>query len=527
MSFEKFNPFNKNTENRYTGERRKAGKQEEEQKEENEDDFDPSRREFLKKSAVLAGSMAMSGTLGKLMKEATREQESGKAEKDPEPDKEVPASQGEKALPEKPTEEQEKIEQENVTSLSEVLNYDKEGKIELTPATMESIKNHWKKKYREDHKLRKSLEDAYKEIGRWESKLRTQFQKQGVPEKFVYLAIPESHWQLQARSGAGAVGPYQFMPKTGQAYGLKMDYFANHPRNLDERQDPIKAGDACARLLKDLHQAGGGKKMIEADDQSKDKNKKKLDDEAWSLALSGYNGGYFWHYLKNAQKNKEEISYGNFLTYMENKINKIKEDLKSNNYDQYEIKPGENINKIADKFNIRTEDLCRLNDIKNKNKVYAGQTIKIPISEETKKGVFENKIKGMAENLNYPAKFDAIHELIEEGFVQEQEEPTPFSTEKIRSQPYKHIFQKEDKNIYQISRNQKVNYKEILRANPQIKDPTKLNGGEELIIPGKHTQPTLRSIAEQKNKDLSELTSLNPAIKDPEAPIPKEYKVRI
>lgn len=515
MFSEKFNPF-KNTENRYT-------------KKEEEDDFDPSKREFLKKATVVGG-VVLSGALGKLLDRMTddreEEREPEQEKEAPGPDKEAVPAQGEEALPEEPTEEQEKIEQENVTSLSEVLNYDKEGKIELTPATMEAIKNHWKKKYREDHKLRKSLEDAYKEMGRWESKLRTQFQKQGVPEKFVYLAIPESHWQLQARSGAGAVGPYQFMPKTGRVYGLKMDYFADHPRNLDERQDPIKAGGACARLLKDLYQAGAGKKMIEADDQSKDKDKKKLDDEAWSLALSGYNGGYFWRYLENAQKNKKEISYSNFLTYMEDKINKIKEDLKSNNYDQYEIKPGENINKIADKFNISTEELCRLNDIKNKNKIYAGQTIKMPISEETKKGVFENKIKGMAENLNYPAKFDAIHELIEEGFVQEQEEPTPFSTEKIRSQPYKHVFQKEDKNIYQLSRKWEVDYKEILRANPGL-NPSELNGGEELVRPDKDKRPTLRSIAEQKNKDLSELMALNPAIKDPATPLPRKYKIRL
>jgi LysM repeat protein len=489
MSFEKFNPFNKNTENRYTkkeGEKKKK------------DDFDPGRRDFLKKSTFLAGSMVMSGTLGKLMKKMIEEQE--KEEK-------IRGAE-EKALEEgpfqEPTIEQKKIEKDDITSLAEILDYEKEGDIELTTEIMEAIKDYWKERYRKDPPLRNSLEQAYCQMGRWEPYLKEQFRQAGTPEKFVYLAIPESHWQLQARSGAGAAGPYQFMPKTGRAYGLKMDYFSDHPRNLDERQDPIKASNACARLLKDLYEASGD----------------------WNLALSGYNGGYFWRYLKEAKNEKQEISYQGFLSFLESKINKIKKDLKENEYTEYKIKPGDSLNRLADKFGEDKEKICKINNIQDERKIYAGQIINIPISTKNNKKIFERKIKGMAENLSYPPKFNAVHELIQEELIQDREEPVHFQSEKPKSGKSEYTFQKEDKNIYRLSLKLGVTQQEILKANPNL-NPNDLTGGEKLTIPGKYVQPTLKSIAEQKNKDLSELASLNPAIKDPEAPIPKEYKIRI
>ncbi|MFO7999352.1 MAG: transglycosylase SLT domain-containing protein, partial [Bacteroidales bacterium] len=96
------------------------------------------------------------------------------------------------------------------------------------------------------------MEGAYKKMGPWEEYLKEEFQEAGVPEKFRYLLIPESHGKFRARSSVGAVGPYQFMPQTGRSYGLDSRYYGDCHPNIEERQDPIKSAQACAELLRDL-----------------------------------------------------------------------------------------------------------------------------------------------------------------------------------------------------------------------------------------------------------------------------------
>ena len=495
MSFESFNPFKKK-ENRYLSEKEKEKKGKEKKK----DDFDPGRREFLKKGGAAAGGLALSGVLGNLLKEKLEEMGEKEIEKE-EKEKEETREKEEPS----PTPEQKEIEQENVISLTEILDYDKEGRIELTSETMEAIKNHWKEKYRNVTELKDSLEGGYKRMGEWESYVEEQFRQEGIPEKYKYLALPESHWQIEARSPKKAVGPYQFTPTTARKYGLNTNHFADQHPNLEERKDPIKASDACARLLKDLYEAG----------------------KDWDLALAGYNGGYIWEYLNKAYGNGEEISYNDFLKHLEEKINNIKEEIRSRDHDSYQIEKGDTLKTIADKFNMETEELVRVNNIENKNRIYVGQKLKIPITEETKKKLFEERINGMAENLNYPPKFNAIHELIEEGFVQEQKEPLSFETIKAGSGYEMHTFRKEDKNIYRLAQKfSKVSAEEILKANPDI-DPKKLSPGEKIRIPSQNSSNTLRDIAASRQTDLTRLQELNPAVEDAGKPLPPNYEIRI
>lgn len=479
MSFEKFHS-NSQKENRYRN-----------PKENNEqEDVKMNRRTFLKKMGLITGGILLSKPLLKLSEKESDKEEAEINEEDTFKD---------------PTEEQKIIEEEDIGSLSEVLEYDKDGEIKLTPKTMESIKNYWKERYKNKPQLRESFESAYYSMGEWEDYIKKEFKERGVPEKYAYLAIPESHWQLKARSGAGAVGPYQFMPQTARMYGLKSSYFKGNPINLEERQDPIRSAEACAELLKDLYKAGGD----------------------WNLALSGYNGGFFWRYLKKARSKKEDISYNGFLSYLEEKINKIRDQIKLNKSQQYKIKSGENLEIISQKFNVDIDRLCNLNDIKDRNKVFAGQLIKIPIEDEVKRKIFKEKIRGIEENLNYPPKFNAIFELIEEGFVTEKKESVKFETKTINFGFQKYIFKQEDENLYRLSlRFSDITDKDIVKANPHI-NPHALKGGEELIIPDKNSSLTLKTLAEKNNVDLKKIMSLNPAIKDSSLPIPKGYKVRV
>jgi membrane-bound lytic murein transglycosylase D len=92
--------------------------------------------------------------------------------------------------------------------------------------------------------------------------LKRAFQAEGVPPQFVWQAEAESTFNPAARSPAGAVGLYQFMPATAQQFGLSLT-----PQ--DERLDAMKNARAAARYLKLLHQRFGN----------------------WPLAFAAYNCG--------------------------------------------------------------------------------------------------------------------------------------------------------------------------------------------------------------------------------------------
>lgn len=70
--------------------------------------------------------------------------------------------------------------------------------------------------------------------------------EKGVPDPMAYIAFVESGFRSSARSSAGAVGLWQFMPRTARAYGLQVD------RKVDERLDPAKATVAAREYFLDL-----------------------------------------------------------------------------------------------------------------------------------------------------------------------------------------------------------------------------------------------------------------------------------
>ncbi|MCB9085408.1 MAG: lytic transglycosylase domain-containing protein [Bdellovibrionaceae bacterium] len=88
------------------------------------------------------------------------------------------------------------------------------------------------------------------------------FIEQGLPVELTRMPFVESSFNVKAESKVGASGIWQIMPRTGRAY-LKVS------PHIDERNSPLKATKAAARILRRYNRAL----------------------KSWPLAVTGYNHG--------------------------------------------------------------------------------------------------------------------------------------------------------------------------------------------------------------------------------------------
>lgn len=98
--------------------------------------------------------------------------------------------------------------------------------------------------------------------GRYIAQMQKIFRAEGLPAELAYLPLVESSFNIRARSGAGAVGMWQFIPVTGKKF-MRIDDM------VDERRDPMASTRAAARLLKENFRILG----------------------SWPLAITAYNHG--------------------------------------------------------------------------------------------------------------------------------------------------------------------------------------------------------------------------------------------
>jgi membrane-bound lytic murein transglycosylase D len=110
--------------------------------------------------------------------------------------------------------------------------------------------------------LRDGLLDALFMSGRYLPRMEKVFENFKLPIEIAYLPFVESGFNKRAVSKVGASGIWQFMPYTGKLY-LRVDEV------VDERNDPMRAAEAAARLMKQNYEILG----------------------EWPLAITAYNHG--------------------------------------------------------------------------------------------------------------------------------------------------------------------------------------------------------------------------------------------
>ncbi len=85
--------------------------------------------------------------------------------------------------------------------------------------------------------------DSFYYAGRYLPRMERVFERFGLPTEIAYLPFVESGFNKAALSKVGASGIWQFMPVTGKLF-LRVDDV------VDERNDPMRAAEAAARLMR-------------------------------------------------------------------------------------------------------------------------------------------------------------------------------------------------------------------------------------------------------------------------------------
>ena len=93
--------------------------------------------------------------------------------------------------------------------------------------------------------------------------IEEKLKEMGLPDDLKYVTITESSLRPEAVSSSGAGGIWQFIPSTGERYGMRKN------RSIDERFDFFKATEGALSYLRGLYE----------------------EFKSWTLSMAAYNAG--------------------------------------------------------------------------------------------------------------------------------------------------------------------------------------------------------------------------------------------
>lgn len=394
-----------------------------------------------------------------------------------------------------------------------------QDQVVLNLETKNALRQEWKESYSpkpedyagENQEFGKNylgLEQAMGKMRPWLALMREEFKKVGIPEEFVYLTIPESHFNLDALSRAQAKGPYQFIESSAKAYDLKIT------DTVDFRCDPIESARACARHLKDSYERFNND---------------------WDLAFADYNGGFTNKYAE--VRAKKDRNYEDYLEWREKRLNDY---LKKEKEGVYSVKKGDTLFKIAEKFGTSVNKIKTDNNL-TRDVIKIGQKLKI-----AGKTFDINDLDDSLENLNYPEKFYAILDVIKEQGLEEKfpAEELIFNLKEIPKVDFLEdsCIVKKGNTLFGIAENLKkklvsknldLGYSvnsivNLITSQNGIKNRNSIQLGQKIAlrIPISKS-PSLSSIGESLGIDLKELQTLNPAVRSSKYGLPSGLKIRV
>ena len=122
----------------------------------------------------------------------------------------------------------------------------------------------------------------------------------------------------------------------------------------------------------------------------------------------------------------------------------------------YKVKKGDTLSSISRNSGISVKDLVKANKIKDANKIQAGASLTIP---------------------SKPSSVERVKPL-----PQTQTNTKKQTKPKVNSDTGKYTVKKGD-NLYDIAKANLLNVDQILKANPKIKDASKINAGQKINVP--------------------------------------------
>ncbi len=217
-----------------------------------------------------------------------------------------------------------------------------------------------------------------------------------MPEELKYLVVVESAFKTQVKSHAGAVGLWQFMPRTGKVFGLDQNLY------IDERMDPTASTIAACKYLKYLNNFFKGD---------------------WQLALAAYNCGpgnvqkamrrsgknTFWgiyDYLPKETRAYVPLytAYAYLFNYAEDHAMVVEDPIYAIEYDTVFVSQYVNLDKLADELRMCATDLKAMNPEAKKGIIPSSSKehpIRIPKNRATFFWKSQEQILLACQNSNY------------------------------------------------------------------------------------------------------------------------------